>query len=290
MKKKITGLLLASLLLSAPVSADTYTVANGDYLGKIALKFNTSVEAIKKANGLKSDFLQIGQKLQIPDKKSNAGSSQIKKTTTAQNTITPKMNVQSPQVQKTAVIKSDNINLREKADASSKLVTVLKKGSKVELVQLGKEWSKIKVNNKTGYVVTTALSYGQSPSRSRDMIQDRFYNVVNSLLGTPYVWGGTTPQTGFDCSGFAQYIMKQFGVNLPRTAAEQIKVGQPVEYKDLQPGDLMFFDTFKAGKVTHVAVYYGNGKIAHAGDTKANLILDKYLHDIYPYYGARRVL
>lgn len=77
-------------------------------------------------------------------------------------------------------------------------------------------------------------------------------------LGTPYVWGGTTPGVGFDCSGFTQWAWRQAGVELPRLAEEQT-IGRPVSHNELQAGDLVVWDG-------HVAMYDGNGHIIEAGD------------------------
>lgn len=79
-----------------------------------------------------------------------------------------------------------------------------------------------------------------------------------SQLGTPYVWGGTTPGVGFDCSGFTQWAWRQAGVELPRLAQEQT-VGRPVAEHELQAGDLVVWDG-------HVAMYDGSGHIIEAGD------------------------
>lgn len=77
-------------------------------------------------------------------------------------------------------------------------------------------------------------------------------------LGTPYVWGGTTPGVGFDCSGFTQWAWRQAGVELPRLAQEQT-TGRPVSESELQAGDLVVWDG-------HVAMYDGAGHILEAGD------------------------
>lgn len=86
-----------------------------------------------------------------------------------------------------------------------------------------------------------------------------------SFLGTPYKWGGSTPQTGFDCSGFAQWLYGQQGINLPRTTYEQIKSGLAVGLKDLEPGDLVFFGS--KGDPHHEGIYIGNGQFIHAPHT-----------------------
>ena len=84
------------------------------------------------------------------------------------------------------------------------------------------------------------------------------------FVGNPYVWGGTSLTKGADCSGFVQSVYKNFGVNLPRTSAEQSKFGKKVNFEDLQPGDLVFY----AG---HVVMSIGDGKIVHASSEKEGI-------------------
>lgn len=91
-------------------------------------------------------------------------------------------------------------------------------------------------------------------------------NIVNyakNFLGVPYLWGGTSA-SGFDCSGFVQYVYAHFGVNLPRTTYEQVNVGTTVTGA-LEPGDLIFFGDTKAPH--HVAMYIGNGEYIQAPHT-----------------------
>ena len=115
-------------------------------------------------------------------------------------------------------------------------------------------------------------------------------DLVQKLLGVPYVWGGTGP-SGFDCSGFTKYVLSKYGVDLPRTSVSQAEAGLQVAKKDLRKGDLVFFHTYgPAGSITHVAIYLGNGKIANALSTKVQI---NDLNDDYfsrRYITARRVL
>ena len=82
-------------------------------------------------------------------------------------------------------------------------------------------------------------------------------NYAKNFLGVPYVFGGTSP-SGFDCSGFVQYIYKHFGINISRTTKTQINDGVEVGRNDLQPGDLVFTSN------SHVTLYIGNNLLIHA--------------------------
>jgi murein DD-endopeptidase len=86
-----------------------------------------------------------------------------------------------------------------------------------------------------------------------------------SLLGAPYKWGGNGP-TSFDCSGLVRYVHDQLGIGTPRTAAEQYAAAKPVSMKGLSPGDLLFF-RIKGARISHVAIYTGEGRFIHAPKT-----------------------
>jgi peptidoglycan DL-endopeptidase CwlO len=89
---------------------------------------------------------------------------------------------------------------------------------------------------------------------------------AEKFLGVPYLWGGTDPAKGLDCSGFTQLVYKNLGIDLPRTSSQQATSGQAVaSLADARPGDLVFFDhsSSRAG-IDHVGVYIGNGKMIAA--------------------------
>ncbi|WP_301109027.1 C40 family peptidase [Sporosarcina sp.] len=117
-------------------------------------------------------------------------------------------------------------------------------------------------------------------------------SLINSLrthMGTPYVYGGTTP-SGFDCSGYIQYVYKKEGHSVPRTTGQQFSTGTSVSKNNLQVGDLVFFNTSGRG-VSHVGVYTGSNNFIHASVSKGVMVSS--LSDPYywgsRYIGARRV-
>lgn len=84
------------------------------------------------------------------------------------------------------------------------------------------------------------------------------------MVGIRYKYGGTTPESGLDCSGLVRYVFKEaWGKNLPRTAQEISEVGKKVDTKDLQPGDLVFYNTLKRS-FSHVGIYLGDNKFIHS--------------------------
>lgn len=119
--------------------------------------------------------------------------------------------------------------------------------------------------------------------------QPSFQGEVKQLVGTPYKWGGSTPQ-GFDCSGFVLYIFRNFDLNLPRTSEGQAKVGEHVDKDDLRVGDLVFFNTSGKG-ISHAGVYIGDGQFVHASSSKG-VRISKLTESYYQtrYVTARRVL
>ena len=112
---------------------------------------------------------------------------------------------------------------------------------------------------------------------------------AENFLGIPYVWGGTTPNPGFDCSGYVQYVYAHFGVNLYRVTWDQYAEGQSVPESDLKPGDLVFFSTYAPG-ASHVGIYVGNHMMIDSSDHGV-----AYDSIVYPYWanrylGARRII
>ena len=103
-------------------------------------------------------------------------------------------------------------------------------------------------------------------------MRDSIVVVARSQIGTPYRFGGTTPSSGFDCSGFVRYVLGAIQLVLPRTAAQQATLGAtiPKDTTRLRPGDLLTFG--RGGRVTHIGIYVGSGRYVHASPTAGRVI------------------
>lgn len=125
------------------------------------------------------------------------------------------------------------------------------------------------VADKTGQLLTTAMG----------------------LIGVPYRRGGTSEETGFDCSGFVRAIyQKTAGLTLPRLSAEQAAATEKIQKQDLKPGDLVFFNTMRRA-FSHVGIYVGEGKFIHAPRTGAKVRIESMETSYWAtrFNGARRV-
>jgi cell wall-associated NlpC family hydrolase len=113
----------------------------------------------------------------------------------------------------------------------------------------------------------------------------RVVGYAKRFVGTRYVYGGSTPHSGFDCSGFVRYVYEHFGVSLPHSSYAQFSVGRHIGRRSLRPGDLVFFDG-----LGHVGMYVGNGRFIHAPHTGTRVRVEK-LAGWYSsrFSGARRL-
>ena len=126
-----------------------------------------------------------------------------------------------------------------------------------------------------------------APSYDPNLPAPRYGQVVGialQYLGIPYVWGGSSPSTGFDCSGFVMYVFAQLGVSLPHHAASIWGYGTPVPREQLAPGDLVFFSG-----LGHMGIYIGNNQYVHAPHT-GDVVKISYMDERWgSYVGAKRI-
>ena len=218
---------------------------------------------------------------------------------------------QAQNSQKTMYVNASTVNVRKEPNTSSEIVTNATMNTEVVVQSEEGGWSKVTVNGRDGYIATNLLSSTrQTTSRSSTtrrsttstQTQDTTASTTSSAsssgaavvakaksyIGYKYVYGGSSPSTGFDCSGFTSYIYKQFGVSLNRTAAGQYSNGTAVSRANLQPGDLVMFG--KSG-INHVGIYIGGGMIVHAENKTTGVTTDTINSGYYNnnYVGARRI-
>jgi cell wall-associated NlpC family hydrolase len=139
---------------------------------------------------------------------------------------------------------------------------------------------------------TRSGGFDRNAVLSRTLTRGQY--LVRTALGyrgLPYRWGGTSPRSGFDCSGLVQTVYAKWGIYLPRCAHEQVAKGVPIPKDKLQAGDLVFFkNTYKRG-LSHVGIYVGEGWFIHAASRRTGVILSRLdaPYHLHHWYGARRL-
>lgn len=133
-----------------------------------------------------------------------------------------------------------------------------------------------------------------SPTPQFSPVADDVLFRALGLVGTPYRWGGNTPDSGFDCSGLIGYVYRDAaGISLPRTTGELISMRTPsVGVNALQSGDLVFFATNGGSQVSHAGIYVGEGRFVHAPRTGGTVRLDSLSNSYWQrsYLSAKRVI
>ena len=211
------------------------------------------------------------------------------------------------------VIEYSLVNLRSGPSTASGLVDQASDGEKVFIFGFNCGWYKVKYNGQICYVrsdlvsltevpysnyagkgssssgssSSSAPSYENNTSYDSSSIGSQIATYAQKFVGYPYVYGGTTP-SGFDCSGFVQYIYRQFGYSINRTATAQLGNGYSVSYDDLRPGDLVFFGY--GSSASHVGMYIGGGQFVHAQNSSTGVVISSLAGSYASrYIGARRI-
>ena len=198
-----------------------------------------------------------------------------------------------------AIVESGNVNMRTAPDVNSELLATLSMGETAYIIGFNCGWYKVQYEGMTGYIRSDLVALMEAPKLNAQItvgkppvvetIGQKIVALAQDYMGVPYVWGGTTPK-GFDCSGFTQYVFKQMGYTIKRTAAQQLTNGYAVT--NLKVGDLVFFTNTYAtsAAASHVGIYMGDNLFIHAAGGGVKITsLD---HEYYAprYIGARRIV
>ena len=165
----------------------------------------------------------------------------------------------------------------------------LRAGSVVELLETLDGWYRVDGGYVSAdYIIQVDAAEASSAGKGQEIA-----NYALTFVGYPYVYGGSSP-SGFDCSGFTQYVYKQFGYSLNRTASNQLQNGTPVSMSELLPGDLVLFKRAGTGSsaASHVGLYIGNGQFVHASTAKVGVIVSDLDSAYYTtgFVGGRRIV
>ncbi|MHB8139393.1 MAG: NlpC/P60 family protein [Smithellaceae bacterium] len=136
------------------------------------------------------------------------------------------------------------------------------------------------------YAVSNRKQYGD------DYLRQSLVKSAQDFIGVPYLWGGTSVETGFDCSGLTMTVYQLNGLDMPRHSAAQYDAGENIDKDDLQKGDLVFFNMRGRGIVSHVGIYIGSGRFIHAPSRGKKIRIDSLSAEYFVrnYVGAKRYL
>lgn len=174
-------------------------------------------------------------------------------------------------------ITGSSVRLRDAPSMSAKILDELNYGTSVRMVGLSDDWFRVIVNGKEGYVSTAFVaegSYEPAATLSKATGTELGKEIAAYALqyvGTPYKWGGQSPESGFDCSGFVQYVYGQFGYSTSRVANDALSDGVHVDPADLQPGDLLCFYSGN-NYVGHLGIYVGDDMFVHAANSATGVV------------------
>ena len=213
-------------------------------------------------------------------------------------------------------ITGNKVNVRSGPGTSYKSLGSAAINDTAYIIGINNKWFKVIYGDVIGYIRSDYLALTEIPYENRDSNKTPLFfrggkstgvapsayalnktkptasaiiATAKKYIGVPYVWGGSTP-SGFDCSGFVQYVFNAHGISLPRVSKEQYGVGTKVSKSSLKAGDLVFFNTEGNG-VSHLGIYIGNNQFIHASTSKGVTITS--LSNTYwapRYYGAKRIL
>lgn len=183
-------------------------------------------------------------------------------------------------------VNCDGLNLRKEASTSAQKIKLLPKGYYLTLIKNCGEWLQVKDDNgDVGFISAefAVIKNGVKPANNNASGVVASNNsskgaevaaFAQKYVGLKYIYGGTSLSSGTDCSGFTSAVYRSFGVNLNRTSRSQMSNGVAVSRAEIQPGDLVLFES--GGTVDHVGMYIGNGKYIHNSMNAGKVVISDF--------------
>ena len=195
----------------------------------------------------------------------------------------------------TGYIKGNDVRLRSGAGTSYSILGTYNNGTPLTITGTSGDWTAVTINGVKGYVnsayvSTTKTEGGSGGSTPSVSIGETIVATAKQYMGAPYVYGGMSP-SGFDCSGFVNYVYKLCGYSMSRVASSIYNNnGTYVEKANLQVGDLVFFAS-NSSSIGHVGIYIGNGQFIHSSSGAGCVVISDLSSNYYlkNYVGAKRI-
>ncbi|MCS1393900.1 LysM peptidoglycan-binding domain-containing protein [Lysinibacillus boronitolerans] len=259
----VLSTLATSFLALQTAEAATYTVQKGDTLTKIAQNHQVTIGDIMKWNNLSKDTIYVAQKLEIQKQSKNEGVKPSTPSTSVKPTTSSHTVAKGDTLSKIA--KLYNVTIKDimdwnKLEKDTIFIGQVLKVSPGAVIPDGDTIH----NNVTSGTGTPSKVTSKDPTANGQAIYNKTVEIANTLVGTPYLYGGNTP-VGLDCSGFIFYAFNQGGLKIGRASSEGYFYGNTTHVENPVPGDLVFFEnTYKEG-ISHMGIYLGDNKFIHAG-------------------------
>lgn len=200
-----------------------------------------------------------------------------------------------------ATVKGSDVRMRSGPSTTDNIIGHFDEGAELYVTGVNGSWLKVATEGgASGYIRSDLLKYftdagesagGQTSPVSTATLGEQVVATAKEYLGYRYVWGGMST-AGFDCSGFVNYVYKQYDYSMNRVAQSiYTNDGVSVEKADLQPGDLVFFG-YSGTSVTHVGMYIGDGQMIHASSSDGKVVTTSLSGSYYTrmYVGAKRII
>jgi cell wall-associated NlpC family hydrolase len=134
--------------------------------------------------------------------------------------------------------------------------------------------------SQNSYQINNIREHSNTNFVNNQFLSSQIEQTAKSHLGKTYEWGANGPST-FDCSGFTKAVFAQYGITIPRVSREQAKEGKIIPRNYLSKGDLIFFDSKKSSRVSHVGIYLGEGAFIHASSSKHRVVISSLNSNYY---------
>jgi len=183
------------------------------------------------------------------------------------------------------------LNVRSGPSTDTEILGKLPLGSVIDVTSNNDGWYQIEFDSKIAFVFGEYISVIDNSVTGELPADSSVVEYAKKYLGVQYIYGGNTP-SGFDCSGFVQYVMANFGITMPHSSTDQYSIGIRVDKSQLMAGDLVFFKYTSGSRLNHVGIYVGDGNFIHSPIPGQSVKIDTLASGYFAtyYYGATRVI